>query len=129
MTSSRSAGHGLDGIAEDRLHVSDFYEHARSQSPQQGDSINVNKVNQIESIHQRNENNRTERLGLLCPVVSILVIFMMKVFWRRKIVELEFRYAAVTLQPGDLIIVPPAAFSKPNRLISSANHAGCLAAS
>ena len=81
------AGHGLDGIAEDRLYVSDFYDHARSQSPQQGDSINVNKVNQIESIHQRNENNRTERLGLLCPVVSILVIFMMKVFWRHKIVR------------------------------------------
>jgi hypothetical protein len=55
--------------------VSDFYDHARSQSPQQGDSINVNK------------DNRTERLGLLCPVVSILVIFMMKVFWRHKIVR------------------------------------------
>jgi hypothetical protein len=29
------ATHGLHGIPEDRLHMSDFYEHARSESAQQ----------------------------------------------------------------------------------------------
>jgi hypothetical protein len=28
------AAHGLHGIPEDRLHMSDFYEHARSESAQ-----------------------------------------------------------------------------------------------
>jgi hypothetical protein len=29
------AAHGLHGMPEDRLHMSDFYEHARSESTQQ----------------------------------------------------------------------------------------------